>query len=348
MRHAPKPLSPHFLTFAPHRTQAPTRATTETYHDSDPLTVLISDDYRMLQLISRFGITPGFGEQTVAAACQQAGVDVGTFLTVVNYIKTPGRVYSNDMHKRVYLPALMQYLRNSHSYFVDYRLPQIRRKLISAVDCSASNQIAFLMLKFYDEYAQEVAFHMNYENEHVHPHVQALLEGKLPEEPYAAVAHQTGANHNNIERSLSELKNIIIKYYPGKANPSQLNDVLMDIFIMEEDLLTHCQLEDTLFADCVTRLERDVAEHGAKHAPLHDHPQATQQTGDLSEREQEVIRLVATGLANKEIADKMFIAVNTVMTHRRNISRKTGIHSAAGLTIYAIVHGIINVEDVKL
>ena len=68
----------------------------------------------------------------------------------------------------------------------------------------------------------------------------------------------------------------------------------------------------------------------------------------LSEREREVIRLVAMGLSNKEIAERMFIAVNTVMTHRRNISRKLDIHSAAGLTIYAIVNGIINVEEVAL
>ena len=57
------------------------------------------------------------------------------------------------------------------------------------------------------------------------------------------------------------------------------------------------------------------------------------------------------GLLNKalkEIAEKMFIAVNTVMTHRRNISRKLEIHSPAGLTIYAIVNGLIRLEDVKL
>ncbi len=321
---------------------------TEKYHETDPLIDLISDDYRMLQMISRFGITPGFGEQTVAAACQTAGVDTGTFLTVVNYIKTPGRVYSNDMKNRIYLPALMDYLRKSHSYFVDYRLPLIRRKLISAIDCSANNQIAFLILKFYDEYAAEVAHHMNYENEHVHPHVETLLEGRLPAEPFASVVHQHTHNHSNIERSLSELKNIIIKYYPSGANASLLNDVLMDVYIMEEDLLTHCQLEDTLFAACVQHLERDVRRQGAKPEPLPSSEATAHASSELSEREKEVIKYVAMGLANKEIAERMFISVNTVMTHRRNINRKTGIHSAAGITIYAIVHGLISVDEVKL
>ena len=54
------------------------------------------------------------------------------------------------------------------------------------------------------------------------------------------------------------------------------------------------------------------------------------------------------GLTNKEIADKLFIAPNTVITHRRNIARKLQIHTAAGLTIYAIVNKLIDISSVEL
>ena len=57
---------------------------------------------------------------------------------------------------------------------------------------------------------------------------------------------------------------------------------------------------------------------------------------------------VVKGLSNKEIAEALFISVNTVMTHRRNIARKLQIRSAAGLTIYAIVNGLVNLDDVQL
>ena len=57
---------------------------------------------------------------------------------------------------------------------------------------------------------------------------------------------------------------------------------------------------------------------------------------------------VVKGLSNKEIAENMFISVNTVMTHRRNISKKLNIHSPAGLTIYAIVNGLVNLDEIKL
>ena len=60
------------------------------------------------------------------------------------------------------------------------------------------------------------------------------------------------------------------------------------------------------------------------------------------------VRSVTSCLSNKEIAEKLFISTNTVMTHRRNIARKTQIHSPAGLTIYAIVNGLVNLDEVKL
>jgi len=62
---------------------------------------------------------------------------------------------------------------------------------------------------------------------------------------------------------------------------------------------------------------------------------------ELSSREKEILSSVAKGLTNKEIAEKYFISVNTVMTHRRNITAKLGINSISGLTVYAVIHGLI-------
>ena len=70
------------------------------------------------------------------------------------------------------------------------------------------------------------------------------------------------------------------------------------------------------------------------------------QSDELSDREKEIIVQVARGLSNKAIAEALFISVNTVMTHRRNISRKLSIHSTAGLTIYAIASGLVTLDEV--
>lgn len=68
----------------------------------------------------------------------------------------------------------------------------------------------------------------------------------------------------------------------------------------------------------------------------------------LSIREKEIISWVVRGLTNQEIADKLFLSIHTVITHRRNIARKLEIHSATGLTIYAIVNKIVDISDIKL
>lgn len=321
---------------------------TEKYHDTDPMSDVISDDYRMLQIISRFGIKLGFGDQTVGATCRAAGVDVSTFLTVVNYVKDAAHARISEMVEQIDLPALIAYLKNSHSYFVDFRLPNIRRKLLEAIDLSSGNRIAMLILRFYDEYAQEVERHMTFENNHVHPFVETLLQGRIPSETFRSIEEQYDEQHASIEKSLSELKSIIVKYYPSDNNASLMGEVLMDIFMTDEDLHSHCHMEDTLVAECIRRLENEVRRQGGKPTQYIVEERTELCSNALSEREKEIIVQVVKGLSNKEIAEVLFISVNTVMTHRRNISRKLQIRSAAGLTIYAIVNGLVNLDEVQL
>lgn len=319
----------------------------EKFHGSDPMIDVISEDYRMLLLLSRFGIPLGFGDQTVMETCTGAGVDTQTFLTVVNYIKAGTHVHVGDLAQRINLPCLVRYLKRSHTYFTDYRIPELRRKLLGTLDMTLNNQIAPLILKFFDESAREVAMHMEYEDKYVHGHIGQLLQNRLPAESFYRVVRNRHVSHDSIEKSFSELKDVIMKYYPGDADAHVLNDVVMDVYMLEEDLLSHCRLEDTLLAECVRVLEDEVRDRGGDPVDGETETHAEEEAADLSLREQEVLRRVAMGMSNKEIADKMFISVNTVMTHRRNIVRKTGIHAAAGLAIYAIVHGIVSVDELK-
>lgn len=62
----------------------------------------------------------------------------------------------------------------------------------------------------------------------------------------------------------------------------------------------------------------------------------------LTQRETMVLQLVVEGLINKEIADRLNISINTVLTHRKNISAKLGIKSVSGLSVYAIMNGIVS------
>ncbi len=67
----------------------------------------------------------------------------------------------------------------------------------------------------------------------------------------------------------------------------------------------------------------------------------------LSTREKEIIACVVKGLTNKQIAENLYLSTHTVMTHRRNIAAKLQIHSVAGLTIYAIVNKLVELDDIR-
>ena len=67
---------------------------------------------------------------------------------------------------------------------------------------------------------------------------------------------------------------------------------------------------------------------------------------ELTRREIEVLQLLCKGYSNKEIADQLFVSIHTVISHRKNISEKTGIKSASGLTMYAILKKIVDVSEI--
>lgn len=84
---------------------------------ADSLRSLIISNNLLLMVMSRFGISLGFGDKRVDEVCREDGVDCHTFLAVCNFIS--GRPYE---YFRISLPSLMGYLRRAHSYFLDFQL----------------------------------------------------------------------------------------------------------------------------------------------------------------------------------------------------------------------------------
>lgn len=294
------------------------------YTGEDRMCDLVCDRYPVLQVMSRFGIALGFGDKTIAAVCEENRVDTATFLAVVNLVLD----FGGDADAVVSVRALTDYLHNSHGYFLDFRLPAIRRKLIEAVDCSLSD-VSFAIMRFFDEYVAEVQRHMTYEEQTVFPYVESLLSG---EKNAAYSIDIFRRQHDQVEAKLRELKNVIIKYYPS-GGTNELNGVLFDIFTCEQELASHNAVEDEIFIPAVERLAADGVRE-EKPEPL-------------SAREREIIVCVVKGMTNKQIADTLCISTHTVITHRRNIAAKLQIHSAAGLTIYAIVNKLVELSEIK-
>ncbi|MBQ8437800.1 MAG: hemerythrin domain-containing protein, partial [Alistipes sp.] len=237
------------------------------YYPSDKMRSLIRDNSSLLMVMSRFGISLGFGDKSVKEICEAQGVDTPTFLVVANFISGKGADY-----RALSLASLIEYLKRAHNYFLDYNLPSIRRRLIEAIDCSGADDVALLILRFYDEYVTEVRRHMEYENEEVFSYVEELLKNRMSG---TYTIRSFSDRHNNIGPKLNELKDIIISYYPERSN-DMLNSVLFDIINCEQDLNSHCQVEDALFVPAVEELEQQVRENGIQQ------PQTEMEDNDTS------------------------------------------------------------------
>jgi regulator of cell morphogenesis and NO signaling len=310
------------------------------YTKEDKLFEMICSDYQLLNIISRFGMNLGFGEKSIEEICEENNIDCNTFLAIINFTKNNGE---NIWHlNEISLQTLCDYLKQSHSYYLDFLLPTIRRKLIEAIGALPENEVASLILKFYDEYCLEVKKHLKTEDKEIFPYVEKLIRGEIiPANNYTEDI--TALHRRPLDQKLSELKKLIIKYFKSDNNNYLINSVLYDIFLLEEDLISHSKLETKLFLEEIKKLENKYKEN-----PSLVLKKKTENDTLLSEREKDVIICIVKGLSNKAIAEKLFISINTVTTHRRNITKKLNIHSSAGLTIYAIMNKLVDIKEVKM
>ena len=281
------------------------------YEADDKMISLIRDNYDLLQSLGSFGISLGFGDKTVQETCEDNNVDTYTFLAVVNF--TANGYGEFDADEKISVPTLLHYLEACHAYFLDFQLPYIRRELTESLN--ENDSLARLILRFYDEYAREIRLHMKY------------------------------------EQKLRELKLLIIKYLPQDGlHNNQLTATLHDIYENEVWLRQHAEVEDHIFVPAIRRLEQKVKQNDVTKniSDMVFKGSFGQDSEALSDREKDVIVALVQGMSNKEIADHLCISTNTVITHRRNIARKLQIHSPAGLTIYAIVNGLVDISAVKI
>lgn len=293
------------------------------YKGSDKVCDLMAHEEDAIQIISRFGLEMGVGEQTIAEVCESHGVHTPTFLAIVNYkvFKQPAVPAEID------IPTLQRYLHNAHTYFLDFRLPRLRRSLIEAIiPADPTTKIPGLILRCYDEFVEEIRTHIAHEN--------------------AGLYDEHGHDDQRITDKLSEIKNLIIKYYPSVENnqPSsityQLISVMSDLWHTECDFADHCAIEDDI-------LRPAMAENKALIAKKAKADKENAPAEELTERERDVLIQVVRGLSNKEIADVLCISMHTVVSHRKHITRKLNIHSIAGLTIYAIVNKLIDLNSLE-
>ncbi|MBP5545935.1 MAG: hemerythrin domain-containing protein [Bacteroidales bacterium] len=260
---------------------------------------MIASNYDLILMLPRFGIHLGFGEKTVKEVCREYSIDEYFFLTVCNIYTFDDYRPDDEESSRIDNRLVAEHLRASHRYYLEERLPHLQHHLDHITENAGHS--GEILRKYYADYCREVREHVRREEKNL----DQMLEGT------PTVNEHYLKSHDNIRDKLSDLTQIIYKYLPGERLTEEMMELVFDILQLSRDLEKHAMIEELLLQ------------------PQEDY--------NLSDREMDVLELVAQGLSSKEISTRLNIAVNTVNTHRKSITRKTGIKSVAGLAVYAML-----------
>ena len=291
---------------------------------------LLDVNFSILGVFSRFGMSYGFGEATVKEVCDGMGIDPETFLIICKVYAFDGYRPSREQMEGACLEDIVRYLRLSHTYYLETMVPALAaaiEEMISPCDDMHKKVIR----KFFGDYKEELERHFDYEEKTVFPYVEAMIDSR-EREPYTIGEYEK--NHSNVEEKLDDLKKLVTMYQPSQSRSQDCFRVLFYLYSLESDLERHTFIEDGILVPVVSRMEDES-----------DAPRG--EGGELSAREKEILVAVAKGMLNKEIADLYNISIYTVISHRKNITRKTGIKTVAGLTVYALLNNLIDMNSIE-
>lgn len=162
------------------------------------------------------------------------------------------------------------------------------------------------------------------------------------------LSHSSEARLSNMGADVIIIDPVVFDYVSRMSGRERLSEhtdaavVAIKTIPMDDEQLKHYDAVLNMYDDpvaIVKKLRESLAVRD--EAPETDNY-------DLSLREKEILVCVAKGMLNKEIADFYNISIHTVITHRKNITRKTGIKTVAGLTVYALLNNLIDSSSIEL
>lgn len=212
---------------------------------------LIELNWKLINVLSRLGISLGFGENTISEVCQRQCINLESFLLISNVYTYDDYVPSAELLSGADPETIVEYLHNSHSFYLDKEFAGLEKSLRNLVQPCDDNQKK-IVAKFFSGYKSQVEKHFAYEESVVFPYVRSLVDGSSQQ---AYSIEQFEENHSNIDETLHDLKNIVMKYLPSICDTVLRNEVLYKIYSLEEDLEKHTIIEDSVLIPVVNKME---------------------------------------------------------------------------------------------
>jgi len=285
---------------------------------SSVLSECVSENLLLIPVINRFGIKLGLGDKSLSTICEEYKLNADFFLCILN-------TYLNEDYfpeKKLLefdIELVNTYLKQTDAYYAQAQIPNIEKHLNAFISISdPNNKQLELIRKLFYKFKNELQNRIN--------------NGILDDEVSLAL--------------LLDLKNILIKHISGNYNENLCYAVIFSVDSLLSDLTKHNRIRDKILRPMIQNLADAGIDDWQSLVSTETFLSDDIQT--ISPRELDVLKLIAMGLLNKEIADRLNISLNTVLTHRKNITSKLGIKTVSGLTFYCISHGYISAEDIEI
>ncbi len=215
---------------------------------------IIDDNYHFLLLLDRLGIRLGFGDQTVEEICTKHHINIHFFILMTSVFHYKGYIPKTEQIGECPPGELLQYLQKSHAYYLNYRFPELEKQLKEMM-AAWDKTSARIVETFFREYKKEVQEHLAYEEEVVFPYIKKLMNKELISN---FSIHEFEEKHDDIEAKVRDLKNILIKYIPEKNDALERNEILLQLFLLEEDLNKHLLIENKVLVPVVELMENEI------------------------------------------------------------------------------------------
>ena len=286
---------------------------------SSILSEVIEDNHQLIPVVNRFGIKLGLGDKSIGEICDWVGVNTEFFLVILNTFLNEDYFPQKKLQK-FDIQLVIKYLKQTDAYLIHGQLYNFEKHLKAFIGMSDPNNAQMkLISRLFSEFKEELMVQIE----------QGMVNGDAP------------------LALLTDLKSIIIKHISGNFNENMCYAVIFTIDSFQKDLEKHNRIREKVLKPMIDELSEsgieDLQELFVSGRITRDNKRQP-----LSERELDVLRLIALGFLNKEVADKLNISLNTVLSHRKNITAKLGIKTVSGLIFYCITHGYISADEIEL
>ena len=285
---------------------------------SSKLADVIIEQHQVIPVISRFGIKLGVGDKTIDEICEEYDINADFFLVILNTFLNED-FFPEKKLRHFDINLVTDYLKKADSYMLSAQLHNLEKHLNAFISISDPNNTQLVLIgKLFQKFRDEIIAQIE----------NGMVDGDSP------------------LALLIDLENIIIKHISGSFNENMCYAVIFSLDSLQKDLEQHNRIREKVLKPMIEELQA-MGVDDWKELITSDISVQNEKAVNISQRELDVLRLVALGKINKEIADKLNISLNTVLTHRKNITSKLGIKTVSGLTFYCISNGYISADEIE-